>query len=289
MACGPSMPAARRRRGAEYIARGRPPGGHGGGILPRVSTLRGRRSRSQRAARSPGVRLAADHRREPRPCRGAQTKPPVPPVRTCPTTYFGVAASDPYRYFEDLQDPDVATWIKAEADVHAKAVLPKVPNRGDIAPGNTATRRRGVARVIQRSGRRRPSVYYEKRLANENIASSMCATVCAGKERLLVDPDAVKARPASTMRIDYYAPSPDNKYLAYGMSTGGSEEAVLHVIEVATGKPRRRRHRSRQVREAVMARPTTVSSTAACRSCRRGAPADRQISEPRVYVHQTGR
>ncbi len=36
--------------------------------------------------------------------------------------------------------------------------------------------------------------------------------------------------------IDYYAPSFDNKYVAYGISPGGSEESVLRVIEVATGK-----------------------------------------------------
>jgi prolyl oligopeptidase len=36
--------------------------------------------------------------------------------------------------------------------------------------------------------------------------------------------------------IDHYAPSFDNRYVAYGISPGGSEESVLRVIEVATGK-----------------------------------------------------
>ena len=36
--------------------------------------------------------------------------------------------------------------------------------------------------------------------------------------------------------IDYYQPSLDGVYVAYGISLGGSEESVLHVLQSATGK-----------------------------------------------------
>jgi prolyl oligopeptidase len=36
--------------------------------------------------------------------------------------------------------------------------------------------------------------------------------------------------------ISYYAPSPDNKYLAFGVASGGSEDTVLHVLELTQGR-----------------------------------------------------
>src|SRR5512139_348416 len=42
----------------------------------------------------------------------AQTTPlPVAPVRTVTDTYFGTRVDDPYRYFENKQDPEVAKWM----------------------------------------------------------------------------------------------------------------------------------------------------------------------------------
>ena len=36
--------------------------------------------------------------------------------------------------------------------------------------------------------------------------------------------------------IDYFVPSPDGRYVAVGVSLGGSENSVLYVLETATGK-----------------------------------------------------
>jgi prolyl oligopeptidase len=38
----------------------------------------------------------------------AQTQPPVAPVRTVTDTYFGTTVADPYRYMENMKDPEVA-------------------------------------------------------------------------------------------------------------------------------------------------------------------------------------
>ena len=56
-----------------------------------------------------------------------------------------------------------------------------------------------------------------------------------GKERLLVDPMA-RASGGVHQSIDYFEPSPDSKYVAYGQSPGGSEDSILRVIETATGR-----------------------------------------------------
>jgi prolyl oligopeptidase len=164
----------------------------------------------------------------------AQAKPPAPPVRNVTDTYFGVAVPDPYRYFENLKDPEVAGWMKAEAD-YTKAVLQKIPGRDTLYKeieerGNAASARVTSVQIV---GSR---VYYQKRLATENLFKLYTRDGFAGKERMLVDPEAIRSKDGEHYALDYYAPSPDNRYVAYGISPAGSEDSVLRVLDLATGK-----------------------------------------------------
>ncbi len=56
----------------------------------------------------------------------AQSRPAAPAVRNVTDTYFGVTVQDPYRYFENLKDPEVAAWMKGEA-AYTKSVLRTFP------------------------------------------------------------------------------------------------------------------------------------------------------------------
>jgi len=178
-------------------------------------------------ARAPLLMLAAGV------MASAQT-PPAAPVRNVADTYFGVTVRDPYRYLENMKDPEAVAWMKAQADF-TRATLDRIPGRaalekriaelGDAVPAR-------VSGVQISNG----NYYYLKRLAKENIPKLYVRAGLAGKERLLVDPEAIKGAQGQHFAIDYFAPSPDNRYVAYGLSAGGSEESVLHVAEVATGK-----------------------------------------------------
>ena len=53
---------------------------------------------------------------------------------------------------------------------------------------------------------------------------------------MLLDPEKLTTADGRHFSIDYFQPSPDGKYVAYGISPGGSENSVLHVLESATGK-----------------------------------------------------
>ena len=50
------------------------------------------------------------------------------------------------------------------------------------------------------------------------------------------DLQLAKAQGGVPHAINYMVPSWDGRRLAYGVSAGGSEDASLHVIEVATGR-----------------------------------------------------
>ncbi|HEX8011191.1 MAG TPA: prolyl oligopeptidase family serine peptidase [Casimicrobiaceae bacterium] len=214
-----------------------------------------------------------------------QPAPPVAPVKTVTDTYFGVSVADPYRYMEDLKNPEVADWMKAQAD-YTREVLAKVPQRAEILKEVTTFGDAAAARVssVQLVGEK---VYYLKRNADENIAKLYVRDGFAGKERLLLDPDRTPAPEGKHYAVDYFAASPDNKYVAYGISIGGSEESVLHVIEVATG-----RETGDVIDRANFGSPSWLSDGRLLynrlQKLAEGAPVTEKYVNSRGYVHTLG-
>jgi prolyl oligopeptidase len=56
-----------------------------------------------------------------------------PPTKTVDSsdTYFGVTYKDPYRWLENLKDPEVIKWFKAQAG-HTDNTLEKIPGRKEL-------------------------------------------------------------------------------------------------------------------------------------------------------------
>jgi prolyl oligopeptidase len=55
-----------------------------------------------------------------------------------------------------------------------------------------------------------------------------------GADRVAIDPNTLSE--AGTTALDWYYPSEDGRLLAYGLSENGSEESVLHILELDTGR-----------------------------------------------------
>jgi prolyl oligopeptidase len=161
----------------------------------------------------------------------AQTRPPAAPIRGVTDAYFGVPVPDPYRNLENPKDPEVASWMKAQA-AYTRATLDRIPGRAALLARITELGDAAPARVTGLQINR-GHYYYLKHLPDKSVPKLYVRASVAGSERLLVDPGAVKG---ARGQIDYFAPSFDNRYLAYGISPGGSDDSVLHVIEVATGR-----------------------------------------------------
>lgn len=161
--------------------------------------------------------------------------PPVAPVRPVVDSYFGVSVTDPYRYMEDLSSPEVQAWAKAQSD-HTRAVLDAIPGRARL-----------LARIAELEGGDQPRIgsvkrlpgdlyFYEERTAGANQFNIYLRHGLKGVERLLVDPEALGKSAGVPYAVNFYQPSPSGRYLAYGLSAGGSEEASLHVLDTATLK-----------------------------------------------------
>ncbi|MBV9277360.1 MAG: prolyl oligopeptidase family serine peptidase, partial [Candidatus Eremiobacteraeota bacterium] len=159
--------------------------------------------------------------------------PPAAPVRPVTETYFGTSVTDPYRYMENMSDPQVQQFFR-EQNSYARAVLAKLG-----APRQALFNR---IKVLDNAGESVGSLqrvknlyFYEKLKPGQNSDKLYVRVVGSAHERVLVDPDRL-ASAGKHYTINYFTPSLDGKYVAYGISEGGSESSVIHVVDVSTGR-----------------------------------------------------
>ena len=160
---------------------------------------------------------------------------PVAPVRPATDDYFGTQVVDNYRYMENLGDADVKTWMKAQADYtrgKLDAIAARQPLLDRIHSLLNADLHRGG--VVRRGDR----WFYEVFEPGAQLPKLFYRDGLNGPEHLLIDPGQMGKGTSTHYALDFYEPSWDGKLLAYGISAGGSEASVLHVMEVATGAVR---------------------------------------------------
>ena len=163
----------------------------------------------------------------------AQT-PPATPRRVVVDEYFGNKIEDPYRYMEDLKSTEVQNWFKAQND-YTRSVLARIPGRDALFNRIKQLDEGATARIfdirIVPGGR----LFYQKRLASEDMAKLYMRDGMNGPEKLIADPVKITPAGSPSFVINYYASSYDGSLVAYGASPGGSEDATIHIVDVATG------------------------------------------------------
>ncbi len=214
--------------------------------------------------------------------------PPVAPERAVTDEFFGTPVTDPYRYFEDLNSPEVQSWIKGQAEF-ARGNLDALPLRKEL-----------LERIVQLDAgapfrlhivRRWPNgdLHYLKTMAKENLEKLYFKDAKTREERLLVDPEKL-SEPGKHVALEFCKPSPDGKYVAYGLAASGSEQTVLHILDSATGKDLAE---TIDRMEADYTDPTWLAdSSGFVYSRRRELPADAPATEvykqTRAYLHRLG-
>ncbi|MGC2330423.1 MAG: prolyl oligopeptidase family serine peptidase [Candidatus Acidiferrales bacterium] len=163
----------------------------------------------------------------------SQSGPPVAPVRTVIDDYYGTKVADPYRYMENLKDPHVQSWLKAQNE-YTRSVIDRIPDRAELLARIEQLDQSAPARVSDVTLLPNGRYFYEKRLANEEVARLCTRVGLHGPETVLVDPMKY-AKGGPHWAVSYYAPSFDGKYLAVGVAEAGSEDAVIHFYDVAKG------------------------------------------------------
>ena len=215
----------------------------------------------------------------------AADAPPVAPVRPVIDTYFGTDVVDNYRYFENLQDPEVQSWMRAQADF-TRQTLDALPGRKPLADrihalsatdprkGNIIRRGDRYFYQVLQPGEQQPKLYYRDGLTGEEV--------------LLIDPTILGEGTTTHYALDFYTPSWDGRYVAYGISAGGSEHSVLHVIEVA-GRKQLPEEIDRTSNSIVSWRPDNKSFFyLRYNKPSADTPASETMYNARTYVHSLG-
>ena len=168
----------------------------------------------------------------------AMAAPPPAPSEPVTDTLHGVRVADPYRNLENLKSPQTQAWLKAQGEYGAE-LLSRIDGRDELA--------RRIAELAKASGdsvrqvTRLPGerIYYLQRKAGESQFKLVMRIGLQGAERVLVDPQQLAQASGVPHAINYFVPSWDGRTLAYGISAGGSEDASLHLMDIASGKPLR--------------------------------------------------
>lgn len=156
--------------------------------------------------------------------------PPTAEQKPVVDNLYGHKITDPYRWLENASSPETRKWVDEE-NTYTRSVLEPLPEREQIRQRLTQLLSIGTMGTPQLGGK---YYFYTKREGTENQPVLYLREGVHGKDRVLVDVNALAAD--GTIALDWWEPSEDGKYVAYGTSPSGSERSTLRVIDSATGK-----------------------------------------------------
>ncbi len=142
----------------------------------------------------------------------------------------GVKIPDPYRWLEDASKPDVKAWMAAE-DKLARGVLSQLPGRDKlIARFRELYYLETFTPPVHRGNR----YFYTRRHKDKEKAIVYWKEGASGDEKVLIDPNTLSADGSTSLGV--WNPSWDGKTVVYGLKPNNSDETILQVMDVATGK-----------------------------------------------------
>ena len=100
--------------------------------------------------------------------------------------YFGTTVSDPYRWLEDIKNPEVEKWFKDQAE-YTNTQLAKIPGQDKLIAEWKALDSLKTASYIP-IAKAGGKYFYQKRLPNEQVSKLYYKQGENGKEILLFDP-----------------------------------------------------------------------------------------------------
>lgn len=162
----------------------------------------------------------------------ADDKKPYPPTRTDKVVekIQGEEISDPYRWLEDGGSDEVKAWTEKQ-NAYSRGILDKLPNRDKIHDRLSSLLEIGTLGTPTPA---KGAYFFTRREGKQNQALLYVRDGLVGKDRVVVDPNQLSED--GTTALDWWFPSRDGKYVAYGLSRNGNEQSTLYVRDVAAGK-----------------------------------------------------
>jgi prolyl oligopeptidase len=145
--------------------------------------------------------------------------------------YYGTKVPDPYRWLEDTDSKQTASWVEAQNAV-SLPFLKGLPKRAAYHKRLTelwSYERYGVP--YRKAG----ALFYTRNNGLQNQSVLYVQDVGAKDARVLLDPNTLSKD--GTVALTQWEVAPDGKHMAYGLAEAGSDWNEFRVLDVATGKP----------------------------------------------------
>ena len=155
--------------------------------------------------------------------------PPKAAIVIVTDDYHGRQVNDPYRWLENAGAAETQRFVE-EQNAYTRSVLEDVPERDEL--------RRRIEKLLTIGRVASPRVggnryFYERRDGLQNQAVVYVREGRSGRDRVLIDVNDLA--PDGTIALDWWYPSEDGKYVAFGTSPNGSELSTLQVIDAGSG------------------------------------------------------
>ncbi|MEL7492378.1 MAG: prolyl oligopeptidase family serine peptidase [Cyanobacteria bacterium J06554_11] len=145
-------------------------------------------------------------------------------------TYHGVTVADPYRWLEDPNSDETKAWVEAQNEV-TFGYLHQLPGREQLNARLTELwnyERYGIP--FKQNNR----YFYYKNDGLQNQSVLYTLPTLDAEPTVLLDPNTLSED--GTVALSGIALSENAKYLAYGLSTAGSDWVEWHVRDIETGQ-----------------------------------------------------
>ncbi|QLE02919.1 prolyl oligopeptidase family serine peptidase [Galbibacter sp. BG1] len=158
-------------------------------------------------------------------------KPEKTPEKVVTDEYFGQKIDDPYRYLENLDDPNVISWMKDNAN-YAEAVLNKIPGKQKLNDEMLALINRKDANIYNVNITNNNHYFYLKQLPEDETGKLFYRNGYKGEEKFLFDPLSYKKDSGLTYTISSLSPNIDGTLVSVELAPNGSETGEMFVLNL---------------------------------------------------------
>lgn len=141
--------------------------------------------------------------------------------------YFGTEIEDPYRWLEENENQAVQNWTEKQNSFTEKTIF-GWEQASKIEKRLTELWNYDKMNTPVKKGK---NIFYTflKGLQNQPVLFVQFEN---GEKKELVNPNTINVE--GTTAMDWWYASPTGKYVVYGLSEDGSEQSVLHILDVET-------------------------------------------------------
>ena len=172
-------------------------------------------------------------------------KPDLAPVKVVTNQYHGVTLEDPYQYMEDLDNPEVISWMKENAN-YATSILNGISGKKALFDKMMELINRRASSINSLAITKSNVYYYLKRVPGEEIAKMYKRLGYEGEETLFFDSETYKEGAEETYVIESINLNIKGDKIAVTVAANGSEnpetliykengEQFAEILHLASG------------------------------------------------------